>query len=211
MTDQARVGIEKLESLTGDAQILNPLRAAVESAGKPPDETEPVITEINAGEPADFEVAIENQHASEIAALPDLMAGYQHQTHDESHMEVPAEITSETAFAESHSAEPAGAEALTAESNRELTALVADLEASLGDSFPQAQSTAAELPESQPSRTEPSHTPDLQGWPVSSSPDAAETPEPEPVASASSTDLASTSISSTRTQIEVPLLRRLCR
>ena len=31
MTDQARAGIEKLESLTSDARILDPLRAAVES------------------------------------------------------------------------------------------------------------------------------------------------------------------------------------
>ncbi len=36
MTDQARAGIEKLESLTSDASILDPLRAAVESAGQPP-------------------------------------------------------------------------------------------------------------------------------------------------------------------------------
>ena len=41
MTDQARAGIEKLESLTSDAHILDPLRAALETAGQPPDEPEP--------------------------------------------------------------------------------------------------------------------------------------------------------------------------
>jgi tetratricopeptide (TPR) repeat protein len=203
MTEQARVGVEKLESMTSDARILNPLRAAVESASPPPDEPEPVITEINADEPADFEVAIENQHGSEISALPDLMAGYQHQTHGESPTEVPAEIASETAYAESNSAEPARAEALTAEAS-ELTALVADLEASLGDSFAQAPSPAAQLPESQPSRTQPTNNPPLPSWPIAPSPGASPETEMEPVATASSTNAPSTNISPTNIEMEVP-------
>jgi tetratricopeptide (TPR) repeat protein len=199
MTDQARVGIEKLESLTSDARILNPLRAAVESAGRPPNEPEPVITEIDADEPVDFEVAPENEHGSEISALPDLMAGYQHQTRGESHNEVPAELASETAYAGSHCAEPVGAEALTAEAV-ELTALVADLEASLGDSFPKAEPDAVQLLENRPSRTQRTNTPPLPGWPVAPSPDASRTPEPETehVASASSTSISSS------IEIEVP-------
>ena len=52
MTDQARAGIEKLEALTSDVRILDPLRAAVESAGQPPAEPEPEIAEINADDPA---------------------------------------------------------------------------------------------------------------------------------------------------------------
>jgi tetratricopeptide (TPR) repeat protein len=164
MADQARAGIGKLETLTSDARILDPLRAAVESAGQPPAEPEPEITEINADEPAGFEVEMETQHQSEIEASPDMPTR----------------------------AESAPAEAVPAEAS-ELTALVADLEASLGDSFPQAPAPADQLqatdsPVIEPSDTQPSHTqpPDTQplpGWPAG--PAAAPgTPQPdaEPVA-----------------------------
>ena len=135
MTDQARTGIEKLETMTSDARILDPLRAAVESAGQPPAEPEPEITEINADEPAGFEVEMETQHKAEIEASPDMVAH----------------------------AESAPAEAVPAEAS-ELTALVADLEASLGDSFPQAPAPADQLPETQPPVVEPSDSqpPDTQ-------------------------------------------------
>jgi len=146
MMDQARAGIEKLESLTSDARILDPLRAAVESGGQPPPEPEPEITEINAGEPADFEVEMEVQHGSEITASPGLLAGYDHNTHSEIHDHAPAELAPEPAYAE-----PAHAEAAHAEAS-ELTSFVADLEASLGDSFPQAAPApaAARTPEPKP-------------------------------------------------------------
>ena len=152
MTDQARTGIEKLESLTSDARILDPLRAAIKSGGQPLAEPGPEIAEINADEPADFAVEMETQDGSEIAASPDLMAGYNHEVHSEG------------------SAEPAHAEA------SELSAIVADLEASLGDSFPQAQPAAAQPHDAHP----------LPGWPVAPAPKraaaraAARTPEPEP-------------------------------
>jgi len=162
MTDQARAGIEKLETLTSDARILDPLRAAIESAGQPPAEPEPEITEINADEPAGFEVEMETQHQSEIEASPDMLA----------------------------CAEPAPAEAVPAEAS-ELTALVADLEASLGDAFPQAPAPADQLPEtqppvvepsdSQPPDTQPSDTQPLPGWPAAAAPKTPE-PETEPVA-----------------------------
>ena len=71
MTDQARAGIEKLESLTSDARILDPLRAAVESAAQPQAEPEPEIAEINADEPADFEVEMETADESEAVASSD--------------------------------------------------------------------------------------------------------------------------------------------
>jgi tetratricopeptide (TPR) repeat protein len=144
MTDQAHAGLEKLESLTSDARILDPLRAAVESAGQPPAEPEPEITEINADEPADFEVEVETQHGSEIATSPDLLAGYHQEAHGEIRHEAPAE--------------PVPAEA------SELTEFVADLEASLGDSFPQAQP-----PEAHP----------LPGWPVAPALASARTRAPE--------------------------------
>ena len=174
MTDQARAGIAKLESLTSDASILGPLGAAVESAGQPP-EPEPEITEINADEPADFEVAMETQHASKISAVPDPVVGYQRQTDDGTRNEVPAEIASETAYAEPHSAENGQEQALPAEAS-ELTTFVADLEASLGDSFPQA--------EAPPNNTQP-----LPGWPVAPAKAASRRlePETEPVAEGSPT------------------------
>jgi tetratricopeptide (TPR) repeat protein len=164
MTDQARVGIEKLESLTSDARILDPLRAAIESASQPPAEPEPEITEINADEPAESE--LEAQHGSEIGASLDLMAEYDHEIHGEN----PAELAPEP---EPTYSEPAHAEAVHGEAS-ELTAFVADLEASLGDSFPQAQPPAAQPPATQPHDTQP-----LPGWPVAPAPAAARTPEPE--------------------------------
>ncbi len=172
MTDQARAGIEKLESLTSDARILDPLRAAVESGGQPA--PEPEIAEINADEPADFEVAMETQHGSEIAASPDLMSGYDHETHNEIHGNAPAERAPEPAHAEPEHAEPVHAEA------SELTSFVADLEASLGDSFPQAAPPAAQPPD-----THPPVPPPLPEWPTRKrpavpAPAAARTPEPQP-------------------------------
>jgi pilus assembly protein FimV len=164
MTDQARAGIEKLESLTSDARILDPLRAAIESASQPPAEPEPEITEINAEEPAESE--LEAQHGSEIGASLDLMAGYDHEIHGEN----PAELAPEP---EPTYSEPAHAEAVHGEAS-ELTSFVADLEASLGDSFPQAQPPAAQPPATQPHDTQP-----LPGWPVAPAPAAARTPEPE--------------------------------
>jgi hypothetical protein len=157
MTDQARAGIEKLEALTRDARILDPLRAAVESSGQPLAEPEPEITEIDADEPADFEVAME----TEAAVSPDLLAGDHEESRPEIHAEAPAELAPEPAHAK-----PAHGEA------SDLTALVADLEASLGDSFPHAQPHAAQLPETQ----------SLPGWPTASQPAAAPTPQPEPAA-----------------------------
>jgi tetratricopeptide (TPR) repeat protein len=174
MTDQARAGIEKLESLTSDARILEPLRAAIESGSQPPAEPEPEITEIDADEPADFEVEMETQDGSEIAASADLMAGYDHEIHNVVHNAAPAELAPEPAHAE-----PAHAEAEHAEAS-ELTEFVADLEASLGDTFPEATAPADHLPVILPPDTQP-----LPGWPVAparqrAAAAAARTPEPEP-------------------------------
>ena len=172
MSDQARTGIEKLESLTSDARILDPLRAAVESAGQPAPESEPEIAEINADEPTNFEVEMETQHGSEIAASPDLMAGYHHESRNEVHDDAPAELAPEPAHAGPVHAEPVHAEAT------ELSSFVADLEASLGDSFPQAPPPAAQPPD-----THPPVTPPLPEWPTkkrAAAPAAARTPEPEP-------------------------------
>ena len=153
MTDQARAGIEKLEFLTRDARILAPLRAAVESS-QPLAEPEAEITEINADEPADSEVAMETGQGFEAAATPDRPGDDYEEGHHETHDQASADSAPE----------PAHAEAAHAKAT-DLTALVADLEASLGDSFPHAQP-----PDAQP----------LPGWPAA--PAAARTPQPEPVA-----------------------------
>jgi tetratricopeptide (TPR) repeat protein len=169
MTDQAHAGLEKLESMTSDSRILDPLRAALASAGQPPAEPEPEITEINADEPADFEVEMEAQPGAEVTASPDLLAASHWETHDEVHREALPESLPDL--------EPAHAAPAPAS---ELNAFVADLEASLGESFPQAQ----------PPETHP-----LPGWPVAA-PAVAGTAEPEtePVAQ----------LEMTRHEIEIP-------
>ena len=163
MTDQARAGIEKLETLTSDASILDPLRAAMESAAQPTAESEPEIAEIDAGETADFDVEIATGQEPEIATPPDPMAGFRRETGDETHAAAHDEDRDENR--DDHSAKPrskpayAGhslADATLAEAaleakhaepahakTSELTELVADLEAALGDSFPQAPAAAA--------------------------------------------------------------------
>ena len=172
MTDQAHGGFEKLESLTSDHRILDPLRAAIAAAAQPQAEPETEIAEINAAEinadeissaeigsaeisaaePADFEVEIEAQPASEFATSPDLVA-YHQEAHGEIHREAPVESVPELEPA--HAASAPGSE---------LNAFVADLEASLGDSFPQAP---------------PLSKPVLPGWPVATAPAAGKTAEPE--------------------------------
>jgi pilus assembly protein FimV len=154
MGDQARAGLEKLESLTSDARVLDPLRAAIESAGQPATEPEPEIAEINAdelsadevpaveisadeistnevatGEPATFEVSAELE--------PVESGSFELPSQPEFHHEIQLSAAAP---------EPAAAEPVPAAA-AELSALVADLEASLGDSFPEApQANATPLP-----------------------------------------------------------------
>jgi len=183
MNDQARAGLEKLEALTSDARILDPLRAAIVSAGQPPAEPEPEITEINADEPADFHVEMATEGEPEIVTSPDLMSGYDHGTPQEIHAEAAAEPEPEPAPAH---VEPAHAEPVHAKAD-ELSAFVADLEASLGDSFPQAS------PASEPARPHAPAPKPLPSWPVAPAPKRtvapapARTREPEPVAHAAAT------------------------
>jgi tetratricopeptide (TPR) repeat protein len=206
MIDQARAGIEKLESLTSDAQILDPLRAALETAGQPAAEPEPEIAEINADEisadeisaadlnashahvdePSEFEVQLDSTHDSEVASSPDLMGGYEHAGGGEIHQdEIPAEAALETGYDEVQQPEPAHAELAHAEPG-DLDSLVADLEASLGDAFPQAPPVPAKTHAPAPSA--PISQP-LPSWPAaapkrSTAPPPAKKREPvaEPVA-----------------------------
>ncbi|MGA2966279.1 MAG: tetratricopeptide repeat protein, partial [Terriglobales bacterium] len=174
MTDQARAGMEKLETLTSDASILDPLRAAVESAAQPAAESEPEIAEIDADAPAAFDVEMETGQEADITTSADPMAGHDGETgdevhdaaHDGAHDDVPAEPKTAPAYADHFQAEAAvagvtPAEPAHAEAN-ELTALVADLEAALGDSFPQAaaigDSPVDERPAVQPLSAQPPAT-----------------------------------------------------
>jgi len=165
MTDQARSALEKLESLTRDPHILDPLRAALESTGLPPVEPEADVPEINADEtslePAAFELEMAAEDTTEIAPSADLI-GYEHQADHATSSEVPAEL----AHAEPLHFEPAHTGA------SELNSFVADLEASLGDSFPQAEPPAA--------HEEPAEAQPAPAWSAARRPE--HEPEHEPVA-----------------------------
>jgi tetratricopeptide (TPR) repeat protein len=205
MIDQARAGIEKLETLTSDAAILDPLRTALATAGQPPAETEPEIAEINADEinadeigvaeldsseaqvdaPSEFEVQLDNTHDSEIASSPDLMGGYQHAgDQDLLGDEIPAEAALETGYDEVQQPEPVHAEpahaALAHPEPGDLDSLVADLEASLGDAFPQAPPLAA--PPAKTHAPAPPVSQPLPSWPAPAAPKRAAAPPPAPPA-----------------------------
>ncbi|MGB9232814.1 MAG: tetratricopeptide repeat protein [Terriglobales bacterium] len=206
MTDQARTAFERLETLTHDAAVLDPLRTAIESGAKLPEEPEAEIAEINADDPATLEVELKTSYAEETATAPGLLSGYDHPQHDDT---VPAHAPEQPEPAylqDSHSGlthpEPASAEPVLAQTAHaapdELTALVADLESSLGDTYPSPTSVGAppaaapalgKSPWEQPSAAE-SSTVAMPGWggatsaqlPAIPSPE----PKPEPVAGAAS-------------------------
>ena len=171
MTDQARSGIEKLETMTSDASILDPLRAAFESAGQPQAEAEPEIEinadEISAESVAELGFAVEAADKSEVSAssapvfdlgnddlgtndLGDhLVDTSGDETHSKIHEPAAAELTPEPISAKSDYAEAAHAETAPQGAST-LGSLVADLEASLGDAFPQAPETRAAQPSATP-------------------------------------------------------------
>jgi tetratricopeptide (TPR) repeat protein len=202
MTDQARAGIEKLESLTSDAGILDPLRVAVAAAGQPSAEPEPEMAEINADDPAEFAVPIETESA--IDAAPEMIVAPGHKTNDKiddqlHQAQAEPEHAPEPAYAEAAPAEAAHAEA------GELSALVADLEASLGDSFPEAPPIAAHAPAVEAALPPPASQP-LPSWPAAPAAllkkrapatPAASTPEAEPVAT-------TTTAKTVTTKIDIP-------
>ena len=202
MMDQAHAGLEKLETLTTDAQLLDPLRAAIASAAQPPAEPESEIPEIDADAIDAVDYRIEMEKATEeTAASPDLMSGYHQEGHDETAHEIPAEVAQASApesapEAEAMPVESASQEPVHAESS-ELNTFVADLEASLGDSFPLAapQSTQplpswpgapAHAPQAAPVAFQPGeHTPEV-AQPVAQSEAETETPQATPMIAAAS-------------------------
>ena len=140
MVDQARAAVEKLESLTSDPAVLNPLWAQIDAAG-----THPETEEVSVDESPEFDVHVGSHAEPENGTSPDL-TGY----HDDSHAAAPAvqpaepvhletfEIEEEPATVEPARPQPAHAQPAHAESG-DLAAFVAELESSLGDSFPSAE------------------------------------------------------------------------
>jgi tetratricopeptide (TPR) repeat protein len=179
MTEQARAGIEKLQSLTRDASILDPLRAALVSAAQPAAELDSEIAEITIdadepGEPADFDCEVEGADGAEMTVSPDLLAAQPGHDHVDNIpvMEVaPAPEISEPHYADAgHDIEVQAAAPIQAETSHGqggvLDSLVADLEASLGDSFPQASPSEALGSLSHPPPSSHSSATPLPGWPA---------------------------------------------
>ena len=189
MNDQARSAFEKLQTLTRNTGILDPLRAALASGGQAAEESEVEIADINADEPETLTVELETQ-AAETTTSPDLM-GYDHGG-DQSAAEIEAEPVHademHPAYAETAPAEPV--HAAPEPEHDELSALVADLEASIGD-FPEAPAaehvdakpTASKPAASKPAKpAPPPSSQPLQGWPAAApAKRAVPTARPEPV------------------------------
>ena len=203
MTDQARTALERLETLTNDAAVLDPLRTAIASGGKPPEEPEPEIAEINADDPATFEIELQTPYTEETTQDPGLLAGYDTGRHGDTANEIapgqiaPAHIQDAHFGLMHHEAaapEPVHAETAHA-AHDELTSLVADLESSLGTSFPVAPSAGKPLaaepllgkPSAEPSLPAEHSTTAMPGWPGAAPANRVPppfVPEPEPVAHA---------------------------
>ena len=220
MNDQARSALEKLETLTRDAAVLDPLRkalkAATSSASSEPEIAEIAlqlnnldlpdsdIPEIDADATQELPAeAAESQTAAEFATSPDLM-NYDHgapepavtEVHQEelepAHEQVTHFGIANLEPADVPPAEPVHAEeepvAAAAAPPGDLASLVHDLEASLGDSFPQAAPADAEPAETKrAARRAPEAPAATKSWPFGAPPKAMPAPEsePEPVVSAS--------------------------
>ena len=218
MLDQARAAFEKLQTLTHSASVLDPLRATLEKGAAPQDEPEVEIAEIEAGDVESFGGEVESPEAAEFATAPELMSHHDAVSdepahHDAvpdpqpEHVEVVHAEASETApvHAEAfsagpvhsldpvHAEEPAHAQAQAQPS--ELTALVADLEASISDVFPAAPPVVAQSHDAEPAQSvEVTPTPGTQpsgekfaGWPVAH-------PQPAPPAQAPSPAMETTPV-----------------
>jgi len=193
MVDQARTAFERLESLTQDAAVLDPLRVAIESGVQTSEEPAEEIAEINADDPPTFEIDCKTPYVEEVQKEPGLLLGHAHGNHEGTAPEVAGEqlevahtqdTRSEVTPSVTQHTIAAYAGASPGEPN-ELTALVADLESSLGNSFPAAStdepaSTEAQEnnSEEEPSWAKPS-TAGIPGWPGASP--AQQVPMPSPV------------------------------
>jgi tetratricopeptide (TPR) repeat protein len=150
MTEQARTAFSKLETLTKDARILDPLRAQLDGAsGEAPAEAELEIAEISADESQEFEVEMASDASADVDHHADL-------AHEEAHAEVHKKTHKEEVRKETHE-QPAPEPAHAAAEDGELASLVADLESSLGESFPEpsASETLPAWPKTKPAAQKP--------------------------------------------------------
>ena len=149
MSEQARASFAKLQTLTRNASILDPLRTRIERADETP--AEPEVAEISSAEPEEF--AIEMEAAAEPAV--EEPAAHDVDTHAAPRKKHKAPLHEPQIHKqEIHKPEvrepeanPHHEPAIAAHSTTEtgdLAALVADLESSLGDSFPEAPSAEPE-------------------------------------------------------------------
>jgi tetratricopeptide (TPR) repeat protein len=182
MTEQAHAAMEKLETLTSDARILDSLRDAFTLANQPPEEREVQVAEINADEiNADdipnFDVAMEAQPEAGTVAH-DLTTGYQQEPRTEIE-EINQHLHDGAALHLSPDppatwSDSSGAEATHAEQESELPSLVAELEAALGDSFPlaapAAPSSGAQTVPGWPTTHEPAHSLEAKTHPLEAEP-----------------------------------------
>jgi tetratricopeptide (TPR) repeat protein len=91
MVEQARSACERLETLTDDAAILDPAKAAIAAAPTSPEEPEPEIAEINADDPATFQVEFETLGVPKIEDFSIAAASEyaDHETHAEPESQEP--------------------------------------------------------------------------------------------------------------------------
>jgi tetratricopeptide (TPR) repeat protein len=196
MLDQARSALEKLESLTSDPAVLDPLRAQIEAAGNQGAGSE--LAEVSVDDTPEFDINVDS-HA-EPTTSPDL-AGY-HDAHPaparaSAPEPEPFEIEplhEEPAVVESMRHEPVHDEPAPAEQGHtesgDLASFVADLESSLGDSFPSAEPPAPEPLPAWPTKkpaAAPSAAPVV---PPAAKRPASHKPAPEPIVARKETPVA---------------------
>jgi len=167
MADQARTAFEKLRMLTQEASILDPLRAQIEAAGNTAAGAEPEAVAVSEDSvevdetPAEFEIEVEAAPAPPPVAqhLPPAAKKVE-RVERQKEVEEPEEEVAAAPPPVRHEPRPAAKEpvpsrnepepepayaASAAADTGDLAALVADLESSLGDSFPQAEPAASKL------------------------------------------------------------------
>jgi tetratricopeptide (TPR) repeat protein len=170
MRDQAQAAFARLRSLTTDRSILDAVRLQIEAASsKSESASEPEIaeiSEISAGESPEFEVEMETKPASEAAMPQEQLEGFHDAVHEQ----------------RGQQAAPVEPEVVE---GGDLSTFVSDLEKSLGDSFPEAESATAAPAPPQSVPAWPQTTSARPKAPVTPPPaPPRHVPEPEPVAHA---------------------------
>jgi len=153
MADQARAAFAKLETLTRDPRILDPLRAELDRAASAPAlASELEVAEVS-DEAAGFEVEIDADAVppSEAQITSEQLEGFHDKIEEEPVPEPARPAPAHPAApphppAHAHPPAPAPARAHAPAESGDLSALVADLEASLGETFPEPEAAHPPLP-----------------------------------------------------------------